>query len=437
MSAVFSKIAPRLIPRGSQCPNKTPRFVVVQHFHHPSLPSVRHYVLHAQSRTKVPSKIQSLSQQCQQRQQKSTVEKGKELWRENPISVSLAAIFILFGAGCLVFANYFYIHYIIGGFSRYPEPVAKKLRRALFYANPTNLDIKEAIKYYMQALVVADEIGMNPFGDEVMGIKVHLAAFLEKHHNYKPAIEILEIIKKDCFKWVEELGPKHFEDGHRTRMLKRTVELNTKLGELYSNVYVDERDKAEACLIEGAETYLKERNRRNKQGIKEGEGDWMSEEEAGASMEALAHNYEEKDMHYLASPLFLSALSLSPPNSCHTVILMNNLATSLAQSRPPPSGYNSDPQPSPPREVLLSQAKAWAQKAIEISKQIKSPNRTEECEIGCATATHNLGELAEMAGEIEEARKRYEEARALAKRVGFEEGVKQAEEAKRRLDQRV
>ncbi len=53
--------------------------------------------------------------------------------------------------------------------------------------------------------------------------------------------------------------------------------------------------------------------------------------------------------------------------------------------------------------------------------------------MGCAVATHNLGEFAEMDGNIIEARKKFEEAKTLAKAIKFQEGVINAEEALRRL----
>lgn len=64
---------------------------------------------------------------------------------------------------------------------------------------------------------------------------------------------------------------------------------------------------------------------------------------------------------------------------------------------------------------------------------MKPRERTEECDVGCAVATHNLGELAEMAGDVEEARRKYEEAQSLSKVIGFEDGVRNAAEGLKRL----
>lgn len=103
---------------------------------------------------------------------------------------------------------------------------------------------------------------------------------------------------------------------------------------------------------------------------------------------------------------------------------MNNLSISLAQQNPP-----LEPgQPILPHSQQIQNARAWATKALEICAKITPPERTEECDLGCAVATHNLGEFAEMDGNIQEARRRYEEARSLASAMGFKEGEAQSEE---------
>lgn len=108
---------------------------------------------------------------------------------------------------------------------------------------------------------------------------------------------------------------------------------------------------------------------------------------------------------------------------------MNNLSTALAQQLPPPTP-NTPPMSRP---ALINNARLWAQKALAVAAQIAPPQRDAECDVGCAVATHNLGEFAEMDGDVAEARRRFEEARGLAKAVGFVEGVRNAEEGLRRV----
>ena len=108
---------------------------------------------------------------------------------------------------------------------------------------------------------------------------------------------------------------------------------------------------------------------------------------------------------------------------------MNNLAASIAQQLPPASPST----PPPSRVALVDNARAWAQKALQVAAALKPPERTEECDVGCAVATHNLAEFAEMDGDLAEARKRYEEAKALSRAIGFDEGLTRADEGLRRI----
>lgn len=162
---------------------------------------------------------------------------------------------------------------------------------------------------------------MDPFSDEVLGVKIQVGALMEKIQQYKKAIEVLELVRNDCLRWVNELGSKPGNEGRRTQILGKTVGISVKLGELYGNEYVLDKEAAEEKLVWAVTTVLKEQQRREREGVKEGEGMWMSPEQIGGSLEALGHHYEEKNQHYLAAPLFLNAVALSPPSSCHTAVL--------------------------------------------------------------------------------------------------------------------
>jgi tetratricopeptide (TPR) repeat protein len=198
------------------------------------------------------------------------------------------------------------------------------MRKALYYTNQS-LEPKLAVKYYREALHVADEIGMDPFSAEIIGIKIQLASLMEKVQQYQKAIDILEIVKSDNMKWVEVLGNVEGNAEKRTRVLGKTVGVSVKLAELYANEHVMKKDKAEECLVWAVETALKEQNRREREGVKLGEGEWMTPEENGGTFEALGNHYEEMNQHYLAAPAFLQALSFAPRASCHTAVLSTYL----------------------------------------------------------------------------------------------------------------
>ena len=108
---------------------------------------------------------------------------------------------------------------------------------------------------------------------------------------------------------------------------------------------------------------------------------------------------------------------------------MNNIAAATAQQKLVPEPGQPPVSPAQLRES----GRAWANRALELAAKIKPPERGEECDRGCVVATHNLGEFAEMDGNLREARERYEEAGSIAHAISFEEGVISANEGLRRL----
>lgn len=186
--------------------------------------------------------------------------------------------------GALVYTNVIYQRYIVGDFKAFPEPVAAKLRRALYY---TNIDMqpKNAVKYYRQALAVANELGMDPFSDEMLGVKIQLSSLFEKAHMYQKSIDVLEIVRSDCLRWLEEVGNMDGMEGQRTRVLGKTIGISVKLGEYYANEHIQDQEAAEERLVWAVTAVLREQKRREDEGVKDGEGAWMSNEEIGGALE--------------------------------------------------------------------------------------------------------------------------------------------------------
>jgi hypothetical protein len=156
-----------------------------------------------------------------------------------------------------------------------------------------------------------------------MGIKIQVAAWLEKIESYQNAISVLENLLSDCKRWVEVMEksaaegtlpkleapaaqPKEGEQAaaaaadvpelpleswwaKRTRLLAKAVSISVKLANIYSDEHVLEREAAHERLVWAVETTLRETQRRAKEGLKEGEGPWLSQEEIGGSLEGKQH----------------------------------------------------------------------------------------------------------------------------------------------------
>lgn len=213
----------------------------------------------------------------------------------------------LLGYCVYIYFDYFYSRQ----FTRFPAPVAQALRKALYFSNHEP-DPQRALKYYKQALELCDQEGLDHFSDDVMGIKIQVAAWLEKIESYQNAISVLENLLSDCKRWVEVMeksaqegtlpkleAPPVSKEGEaavpqepretfwakRTRLLAKAIGISVKLASLYSDEHVLERELAHERLVWAVETSLRETQRRAKEGLKEGEGAWMSPEEIGGSLE--------------------------------------------------------------------------------------------------------------------------------------------------------
>jgi len=351
----------------------------------------------------------------------------RTLLRTNPIAFPLSILAILLSASGFAYGVSIYLR-MYRQMGSYPEAVGLKLRRAIYFTD-VSPDSAQAMKAFVQALQLASEHGMHPLCDEVFGIKVELVRFLEKTGNVRNAIEVLEALKADCLRWLEVHGSDASERGERTRLLGWACKVATRVADLYGNPYIADGAKMEENLVWAVETTIRERQRREKEGVRDCEGEWLSLDDQGSQLEALAHFYEERGNRFFAGQLFLQALMLKPVKDCHAVVLMNNLAISMAQQIPP----REPGSPPPSRTELAEAGKVWARQALALARRIEPPVRNQECDMGCAVATHNLGEFAEMVGDVAEARKRYEEAASLAGAIGFEEGIANANEGIRRL----
>lgn len=196
----------------------------------------------------------------------------------------------------------------------YPESVAAELRQGLYCA--MNNNPQDSMKHFRSALEQCAALGMDALSDEVTGIKIELAGMLEKHGLPDKTVTILEHVLDEVV-----VGAKAQPNGpERTRLMKKGVSIGFKLGTLYQDM--EKPAEAEEALVWSVETALRERRRRETEGVKvEEEGEWFSDEETAMALENLAGYYGGNDQHFLATPLYLQALDLLPPNTCHAVII--------------------------------------------------------------------------------------------------------------------
>ncbi|GJN79143.1 TPR domain-containing protein [Purpureocillium lilacinum] len=407
-------------------------------------------------------------------------------FRDSPAMTSISIVLLVLTLAVSAVAVRAYLQAFYNSqFSRYPEPVANTLRRAIYYTN-VRPEPELALKYYKKAMEQCAELGLDPFSDEVIGIRIQTSFWLQKIGSYKPAIEVLESVLDDCRKWVDVME-KSVADGQvdakgyyvseaaeqapapakpeaqdsksvkkdgepapapetlwrkRQRLLAKAIGTAVKLGELYSDEHVLNPEKSHSHLVWAVEASLKEFQRRRTDGVKPGEESWLTPEELGGSMESLGRDYERRSQFQLAIPLFFQALRLCE-TPCHRAVIMNNLSAAFAQ-HPIYTPAEVEASSEALKDVLttampttrkdcLDAALNWARNAYEHAQDVKGEERTVECDEACAVALCNWGDVAAMLGKTELARKKYRQCIEMSRKMEFAPGVRQAQEGLARL----
>ncbi|KAI9861810.1 MAG: hypothetical protein M1824_001921 [Vezdaea acicularis] len=442
------------------------------------------FPINSLNRSRTSSELRRLRLPPSRRYQ-GTWARLSDTYRAHPFAGSVALFAILAGAGAILYGTYIYQRFIVSSFSAYPEPVAKKLRRAIYYTN-ISLEPREALKYYKQALDAAETCGMDCFSDEVLGIKVAMAWLMEKIPLPAKAIEVLLAVEKDCRAYVSRLdaaGQK--EDGsesllgtgeegkeeeqgtnrerERKRILKWTVRMNVKLGELYSSPHIAQPELAEQRLVWAVEAILRERTRSSPPRTPptpplepsittqqpHNDIDFFSNEEVGGSLEALATHYMATEQYRLAAPLYIGCLQFASPRSCRAVGLLQNVAAAyiaeLIRMGYPPKPIHegstelesTDSDDTADAAQLLRGAEAWLAKSQEVEEALPREERTPECDVCRMARLQYRGAAAEAWGRLEEARASYEDALKGLRELGGGEGVEVMVESLERVGKKI
>ncbi|EEH07309.1 TPR domain-containing protein [Histoplasma capsulatum G186AR] len=361
--------------------------------------------------------------------------------------------------------------------NRFPPEVAAPLRKALHHSE-IRPDPILALQMFREALVVAEHVQMHPFSDEVLGIRIAAAEMLEKNGLVKASIDMLEKTLADCKEWVtsgrrkqmiidkqrahrtpaEIVDPETAEAEKTTRekegreaklrdqVMKKVIGIKIKLADLYSSNSVQDMDKAENSLIGAVTESASEVRRRRELNLpvsRDGGDDYINLTEIAASCNDLADLYVKKGKHHLAATLYIQSLGLikeeeGQSTTCAQVVLLNNISSQMAEEAQrvtgKPGSISRADGPLISKPELLDAAALWAKKALDVAAHIKPPVRDEQCDQSCQAALYNLGEIAHMQKQFAEARDYYEQARELATQLQFEEGIKLANDAINRLN---
>ncbi|EEQ28182.1 hypothetical protein McanMca71_005879 [Microsporum canis] len=405
---------------------------------------------------------------------------ARNVHRKHPIGFPLTLLFAVGNTALLAYIIYDFMTRVNPEYSRFPKEMAIHLRKAVYYTE-MDLNPTSALAYYKQALEAGLQLGLHPFSDEMLGIRLAVASMLEKANLFDASIEVLEKIKNDCETWIENgrrrklildreresgkdilpdpsnsdavaeheaaLEKEQEEERMRDTVVKKVPGISLKIAELYSEQHPEDTEKAEKYLISAVEVSRRELQRRRDLNLPVTTDDgpsFLTLTEVGNACSQLADHYGLKGRNDLAAVLYMQALSLfkedegDGQNKIIQVVLLNNIASQMAEQAGKTPLNASSPSPSSinpvSREQLLVAATEWGKKALDVAAHVDDSIRNQEYEQACVATLYNLGEISEMQENPRQAEGYYREANATSIKLQYKQGIEKTKEALKRLE---
>ncbi|CAG8796930.1 13911_t:CDS:2 [Gigaspora margarita] len=343
---------------------------------------------------------------------------------ETPRNKSITTLPLVLVLAASALLSFYLYQYFTSSVNKYPEEIRKNLRKGLFYQNYRN-DPNRAVNFYQTALTQAfNHKQLDNASPEVTGIMIQLGSLYEELGRIRDAIDVFTMAY-DAISTPDNV-PIKLEGENKIRL----IALAQKLGDLHHSLKQNEQAEKyyvwsiEQLLQSQAENaQLNQLRNDNQSGIFSKRHEinalpsWMTLTDLGASLEALASFYASQHKYAYALPLYLRALSLinPPESSCHSAVLMNNIAEVF-------TGMGN-----------LEEAQGWAERGLKLVENFRPKKKImRECDESCGVLLFNLGMISELTGNLTKASEYYEKARLFAKRINFADCVTEADLALQR-----
>ncbi|KAG0064832.1 hypothetical protein BGZ89_008814 [Linnemannia elongata] len=388
-------------------------------------------------------------------------------------NLPLAAVALILGGLTLTGAGLW--QFYTSGVNAFPEDIRNDLRKALYYQNYGDDREKAIGYYRSALNAAMQHPDLKVDGPEVTGIMIQLGTMFQDMGRTQEAIDVLvmafEVLvhgrtlgtgnesatvrnaqdqqeggivdRFDNNGEQQNLSQEHTPSPsssvhpHEPRVMDgptrlKTVGIAQKLGDLYHTLKKDQQ--AERYYLWSVEQLMKShdqiqarspthtsdeerlQNARDRESMRKQFSfdklpTWMTKTDLGASLEALGGFYTSKGVYSNALPLYMRALSLIEPNSCHAAVLMCNISDAFA-------GLGN-----------IEDATGWAERGLKVG----SAQSGQECDEGCGVILYNLGMLHEMKGDVMKAKDYYNQSKQHGLKTGFDQCIVESNKALKRM----
>ncbi|KIW62905.1 hypothetical protein PV04_09794 [Phialophora macrospora] len=309
------------------------------------------------------------------------------------------------------------------GTSAYPPAVEDQLRLALHYTH-ISPDPETASKYFMQAIKKAEEVGMDPYSKETVGIRVRFSQMLEEFGHAKAAIEILDGIIGDLRQKLDELDQAHAlrtdapppssseAADFRANMIKGIVKLKIKISSLYESDYLQNPSMAKQVLSDAVGMVVKE-TKNPQQGLTDDNGAGLTTGEIAAMLSQMGDLYATSGEEENAVQLYMLTLqplraSCNGTRSCKEVQVLSNIASAMDMALKKPNPViNGKPATKESLAAARRAALRWADQAIATGDAVRPEDRDEICAAASLSAQMTRADLLVDNGEKAKAKEAF------------------------------
>lgn len=306
----------------------------------------------------------------------------------------------------------------------YPPAVEERLRLALHYTH-MQPDPETSSKYFMQAIKKADELGMDPFSAEALGIRIRFSQMMENFGHVKAAIEILDGVTTDLEHKVTELdamqssetvqsGDKQVAKSDlRKHLIRNTIKAKVKISTLYESDYIQDRTMAKKILSDAVGLIVRETKDPQVNGFTEDNSAGLTTGEIAAILSQMGDLYATAGEEANAVPVYMLTLqplraSCNGSRSCKEVQVLSNIASTmdLAMKKP---GAQINGRPATKGSLVAGRKAAlqWADQAIATAEAVKPEDHDEICELSLLSAQMTRADLLLESGERSKAREAF------------------------------
>lgn len=333
----------------------------------------------------------------------------------------------------------------------YPLPVEQRLRLALHYTH-ISPDPETASGYFVDALKKAEELGMDPYSKEFVGIRIRFSEMLETFGHMRAAIEILNDVTKDFEQRLADLDerktpavntlpvqPASGEESDtpidiRKHLIKTIIQAKVKLSSMWESEYMQDTNMAKQTLSDAVGLIVKETKDPQINGFTEENNAGMTTGEIASILSQMGDLYATTGEEANAVQVYMLALqplraSCNGSKSCKEVQVLSNIASTMDVAlKNPNAKVNGKPITKASAAAARKAILRWADQAIGTAESVKPEDRDSICELALLSAQMTRADILLDSGEKVKSREAFSSLLPILKEKKLTPLIKVAEQ---------